>query len=131
MLEMGPNTTTQKQNKEFPEWDQHVFQSVLFKTSIIPLIQAKYRPLSFDQIQLVNTKIQQYSVYLCPHFWNWLLKCKIPILKMVILNGAFGVMVKDIKIEIKAKNFNRNFFFLTLQCIECIISKNILPFLYP
>jgi hypothetical protein len=70
MLEMGPNTTTQKQNKEFPEWDQHVFQSVLFKTSIIPLIQAKYRPLSFDQIQLVNTKIQQYSVYLCPHFWN-------------------------------------------------------------
>jgi hypothetical protein len=106
MLEMGPNTTTLKQNKEFPEWDQHVFQSVLFKTSIIPWIQAKHRLLSFNQIQLVNTKIQQYSVYLCPHFWNWLLKCKIHILKIVMLNGAFGAIVKDTKIKIKSKVFN-------------------------
>jgi hypothetical protein len=50
---------------------------------------------------------------------------------MVILNGTLGVMVKNIKIEIKAKKFNRKDSFLTLQCIECTISKNILPFLYP
>jgi hypothetical protein len=48
-----------------------------------------------------------------------------------MLNGAPGAMVKDTKIEIKAKVFNRKDSFLTLQCIECTISKNILPFLYP
>jgi hypothetical protein len=48
-----------------------------------------------------------------------------------MLNGAPGAMVKDTKIEIKTKVFNRKVSFLALQCIECTISKNILPFLYP
>jgi hypothetical protein len=48
-----------------------------------------------------------------------------------MLNGALGEMVKYIKIEIKAKNFNRKDSFSTLQCIECTIFKNILSFLYP
>jgi hypothetical protein len=39
-------------------------------------------------------------------------------------------MVKNTKIEIKAKVFNRKDSFLTHQCIACTISKNILPFLY-
>jgi hypothetical protein len=48
-----------------------------------------------------------------------------------MLNGASGVMVKDIKMAIKTKVFNRKDSFLTLQCSECTISNNILPFLYP
>jgi hypothetical protein len=49
-----------------------------------------------------------------------------------MLNGVSKVIiVKDIKIEIKSKNFNKKYSFLTLQCMECIILKNILPFLYP
>jgi hypothetical protein len=54
-----------------------------------------------------------------------------PIKFRVMLNGVPGAIVKDTKIEIKAKVFNRKDSFLTLQCIECTISKNILPFLYP
>jgi hypothetical protein len=46
----------------------------------------------------------------------------------VMLNGAPGVMIKNTKI--KAKVFNRKDSFLALQCIECTIFKNILPFLY-
>jgi hypothetical protein len=50
-----------------------------------------------------------------------------------MLNGApgGGAMVKDTKIKIKAKVFDKKDSFLALQCIECTISKNILPFLYP
>jgi hypothetical protein len=48
-----------------------------------------------------------------------------------MLNGVPGAMVKNTKIEIKAKDFNRKDSFLALQCIKCTISKNILPFLYP
>jgi hypothetical protein len=48
-----------------------------------------------------------------------------------MLNGAPGAMVKDTNLEIKAKIFNRKYSFLTLQCIECTISKNILLFLNP
>jgi hypothetical protein len=48
-----------------------------------------------------------------------------------MINCASGAMIKDTKIEIKAKISNRKDYFLTLQCIECIISKNLLPFLYP
>jgi hypothetical protein len=48
-----------------------------------------------------------------------------------MLNGAPRTMVKNKKIEIKAKVFNRKVSFLALQCIECTISKIILPFLYP
>jgi hypothetical protein len=47
-----------------------------------------------------------------------------------MLNGGYVAMVKDAKIKIKAKIFNRKYSFLTLQCIECTISKNILPYLY-
>jgi hypothetical protein len=50
---------------------------------------------------------------------------------MAMLNGTPGVMVKDTKIEIKVKVFNIKDSFSTLQCIECIISRNILPFFYP
>jgi hypothetical protein len=48
-----------------------------------------------------------------------------------MLNDVPVTMVKDTRIEIKAKIFNRKDSFLTLQCIECTISNNILPFLYP
>jgi hypothetical protein len=34
------------------------------------------------------------------------LKCKIHILKIVMLNGALGAIVKDTKIKIKSKVFN-------------------------
>jgi hypothetical protein len=44
--------------------------------------------------------------------------------------GAFEAMVKGTKIEIKTKVFNEKDSFLALQCIECTIFKNILPFLY-
>jgi hypothetical protein len=47
-----------------------------------------------------------------------------------VLNGVPGAMVKDTKIEIKAKVFDKKVSFLALQCIKCTISKNILPFLY-
>jgi hypothetical protein len=47
-----------------------------------------------------------------------------------MLNGVLGAMVKDTKIEIKAKVLNWKDFFLALQCIECTISNNILSFLY-
>jgi hypothetical protein len=40
-----------------------------------------------------------------------------------MLNGALGAMVNDIKIEIKAKNFNRKHSFLPLQCIDALFSR--------
>jgi hypothetical protein len=49
----------------------------------------------------------------------------------VMLNDDTCAMVKDTKIEIKVKVFIKKDYFLTLKCIECTISKNILPFLYP
>jgi hypothetical protein len=44
---------------------------------------------------------------------------------------CLGAMIKNSKIEIKTKVFNKKNSFLTLQCIECTIFKNILLFLNP
>jgi hypothetical protein len=51
--------------------------------------------------------------------------------KRVMLNGVPRGMIENTKIEIKIKKFNRKDSFLTLQCIECTISKNFLSFWYP
>jgi hypothetical protein len=41
-------------------------------------------------------------------------------------------IIKDTKIEIKAKKFNKKYLFSTLQCIEnALFFKNILPFWHP